>query len=99
MATGSSLKKDLIENFKEVGFLLFIFAVCAMIVTGCNQQIVDLNYKFSKAIIAIPGSNTNKVVKVKKWNDYPNSDMVQVIADDGSVYYGHSNNILLIKEK
>ena len=82
-----------------LGIALIIIGLCGLIGgSGCNQQIIDLKYKFDKAVIAIPGSGTNKTVRVKKWNDYPDSDMVQVIAEDGTVYYGHSNNILLIKE-
>ena len=81
-----------------LGIMLIIFGVGMFMGSGCNQQIIDLKYRFDKAVIAIPGSGTNKVVKVKKWNDYPDSDMVQVIAEDGTVYYGHSNNILLINE-
>lgn len=82
---------------KSITLILGIF-FGSMFIAGCNQQIIDFNYKFDKAIISIPGANTNKTVKVKKWNDYPDSDMVQIIAEDGTVYYGHSNNILLIKE-
>lgn len=81
-----------------LGIALIIIGLCGLIGgIGCNQQIIDLKYRFDKAVIAIPGSGTNKTVRVKKWNDYDN-DMVQVIAEDGTVYYGHSNNILLIKE-
>ena len=96
-----TFKEDMKENFKEVGALFTILALVMgvfLFATGCNQQIIDLKYRFDKAVIAIPGSGTNKVVKVKKWMDYQDSDMVQVIAEDGTIYYGHSNNILLIKE-
>lgn len=82
-----------------LGIVLIIFGAGMLMGTvGCNQQIIDLKYRFDKAVIAIPGSGTNKTVQVKKWMDYPDSDMVQVIAEDGTIYYGHSNNIMLIKE-
>lgn len=81
-----------------LGIMLILFGMGMFMGSGCNQQIIDLKYRFDKAIIAIPGSGTNKTVRVKKWMDYPDSDMVQVIAEDGTIYYGHSNNIMLIKE-
>ena len=88
-----------LKSNQILGIVLIIFGVGMLLGTfGCNQQILDLKYRFDKAVIALPGSGTNKVVKVKKWMDYQDSDMVQVIAEDGTVYYGHSNNILLIKE-
>ena len=88
-----------LKSNQILGIVLIIFGVGMGLGTlGCNQQIIDLKYRFDKAVISIPGSGTNKTVRVKKWNDYPDSDMVQVIAEDGTVYYGHSNNILLIKE-
>ena len=84
---------------KILSIVLILFGVSMLVGTvGCNQQIIDLKYKFDRAVIAIPGSGTNKTVRIKRWMDYQDSDMVQVIAEDGTVYYGHSNNILLIKK-
>ena len=87
-----------LKSNKILSIVLILFGAGMFMVSGCNQQIIDLKYRFDQAVIAIPGSGTNKTVRIKKWMDYQDSDMVQVIAEDGTVYYGHSNNILLIKK-
>jgi hypothetical protein len=62
--------------------------------TGCgNRQIIDLNYTFNKAYIEGIGE-----IEIKKWNDYTDSDMVQVIANDGTVYLTHSSNVILVSD-
>lgn len=81
--------------------LAFVTAVILVMIivaasTSCNQQIVDTSYTFNKAYITV-GSSTI-TVDVKTWNDYDDSDMVQVTAKDGTVYYSHSSNIILVKE-
>ena len=65
-----------------------------LIMSGCNQQIVDLNYKYNKAIL-IEG-NDRIEFDIKSWNDYDDSDMVQFTTTDGAVYYTHSSNVIFI---
>ncbi len=72
--------------------LLFIVIMFILDSCGYNKQIIDLNYKFDKAYIENIGE-----IEIKNWNDYENSDMVQVIANDGTVYLTHSSNVILIK--
>lgn len=87
---------DIMKNLTSTMlFLTFMFGLT--FVTGCNRQVLDFNYRFNKAIVGLP-DGTHKVVKIKKWNDFPDGDQIQVIAEDGTVYLGHSMNILLIKE-
>ena len=76
-----------------------ILATLAMLLlNSCNRQVIDLKYKFSRARINwLDG--TVKEVKVAKWRDYVDSDQVQVIDEDGTVYYTHSMNVILIKTK
>lgn len=68
------------------------------ILTGCNQQIIDLNLKFEEAIIKQPDGSTI-TVEVKKWTDYADGDQIQVTAKDGTVYLVHSNNVTLIHKR
>lgn len=72
-----------------------VFIMIAATFTGCgyNKQLIDLNYKFDKAYIEGIGE-----VNIKSWNDYENSDMVQVIANDGTVYLTHSSNVILVSD-
>lgn len=73
--------------------LVIIVVMSAICIAGCgyNKQVFDLNYKFDKAIIEGIGE-----VSIKKWNDYENSDTVQIVTTDGTVYYTHSSNVILI---
>ena len=80
----------------RAGIPLFIILLCIVIIfilgsCGYNKQLIDLNYKFDKAYIEGIGE-----IEIKNWNDYENSDMIQVIANDGSVYLTHSSNVILI---
>jgi major membrane immunogen (membrane-anchored lipoprotein) len=77
--------------------LLFITIATMVALTSCNQQILDTTYTFNKAYITI-GNETIKV-DVKSWKDYDDSDQIQVETKDGTVYFGHASNIILVKEK
>ena len=68
--------------------IAIIFA--AGILSGCNQQIIDLNYSFKYATIEGIGK-----IEISSWKDYENSDMMQVTSKDGTVYLTHSSNIIL----
>lgn len=68
--------------------VLIIFGVTNL--TGCNRQIIDLNYSFTKAIIEGVGE-----IDIKSWTDYENSDMIQITGTDGTVYLTHSSNVIL----
>lgn len=73
-----------------------IVGICILLgLTGCNQQIIDLNYTFDKAICNI--GNETKEIKIDKWNDY-DGEQLQIIDDEGNVYLVSSYNCTLIKE-
>lgn len=88
--------KDKVYKCIASPIAVIIVAITAISLTSCNQQIIDTSYTFNKAYITV-GSSTI-TVDVKTWNDYDDSDMVQVITKDGTVYYSHSSNIILVKE-
>ena len=75
------------------GKVLALIIFGSVMLSGCNKQIIDLDYSFNYAVIEGIGE-----VKVKSWNDYENSDMIQVTDTDGSVYLTHSSNVVLIKK-
>lgn len=62
---------------------------------GCNRQVVDVKYRFEKAMIKMP-DGTCKTVKVKSWRDYQDGDQIQVTDKDGNTYLGHACNIMLM---
>lgn len=68
--------------------LMLTIACCV----GCNQQIIDTNYKFDKAHVKI--GNEWKDVSVKKWGDYE-GEQLQLILEDGTVLLVHSANCIL----
>ena len=80
-------------------FIIALIATCIMVlsITGCgNQQIIDTNYTFKKAIVWLPNGEIVEG-EVKSWRDYDGSDQIQVNIDD-KVYLTHSTNIVLISE-
>ena len=77
--------------------LLILLATCMLFtLVGCNKQIFDTNYTFNYAYITIG----DKVIEgvVSKWNDYDDSDMMQVVFENGDVYYTHGENVVLCKK-
>lgn len=74
-------------------FAVVMIVIVVLSLCGCNKQIIDLDYKFNYAIIFLP--NGEKIEgKVTAWNDYDQSDMIQVKID-GVVYLTHSSNVIL----
>ena len=69
--------------------IIGILAV-GMILTGCNRQIIDTHWTFKYADIEGIGT-----VEISSWNDYEQSDMIQITAKDGTTYLTHSNNVIL----
>lgn len=73
--------------------LTLILGICAMLLTGCNKQVFDLDYGFTEAYIV----DTGETIKIKSWRDYDGSDMIQFTDTDGKVYLTHSSNVILMK--
>lgn len=65
--------------------------------TGCNKQIIDLEYSYDKAVCNIGGET--KEIKIKKWTDYTDGEQLQIIDEEGDVYLISSYNCALIKEE
>lgn len=79
---------------KKVICLLMVLVMIVMLIgCGYNKQLVDLDYKFNYAIIFLPDGSTIGG-KVSSWNDYEESDMIQVKID-GVTYLTHSSNVIL----
>lgn len=73
-------------------FIMLIIILIAM--SGCNRQVIDLTYKYDRAVICLP---SGKVIEgtVDSWRDYEDGDQIQVKID-GVTYLVHSSNIVLI---
>lgn len=75
--------------------LLTLLVAATLTITGCNKQIVDLNYKFAKVHVF----ETHRCYEIDSWTDYEDGDQIQVgIKGCGKVLF-HSNQIALIENK
>ena len=82
---------------KKVVSLILVVVLCVVLFSGCgyNKQILDFNYKYNYAIISLMNGELVEG-PISSWNDYDNSDMVQVTFTDGNIYYTHGSNVLMI---
>lgn len=76
--------------------LFAVGMIIMLMLTGCNYQMVDLNYDFDYAIINIDGEYQK--IEIKEWRDYEDGEQLQITAKDGTVYLTSSFNCTLVKE-
>ena len=80
---------------KAIAFLLAVIVVLsALLLNGCNKQMLDLTYSYEYAIIGLPNGEVVEG-KVSSWTDYEDGDQLQ-IRIDGKTYLVHSSNVVLI---
>ena len=82
-------------NYKKFVAVLMII-IMIVVLAGCNKTIVDLTYKFDRAIIKLPNGEVIEG-KISTWRDYKDGDQIQVKIN-GKTYLVHSSNIVLISE-
>lgn len=83
---------------KIIAIILVLVAFFCLTGFSFNKTIWDTNYKFDKAIISVPNGEIISC-DVQSWTDYDDCDMVQVISTEGTIYYTHGSNVLLIGTK
>ena len=81
---------------KRIICIGLVLVLLASMLCGCNKQIIDLTYKFDKAIISLPNGEIIEG-EIQGWTDYEDGDQIQVVID-GKTYLVHSSQIVLIKE-
>ncbi len=62
-----------------------------------NKDLLDTHYIFDTAVIDL--HNKVETVKVRSWMDYKDSEQIQIVAEDGTVYLTSSYNCTLMKTK
>jgi len=77
---------------KVLSVIIVVFVV--FMATGCNQQMIDLDYTYNKAYCNYNGDKFE--LKIDKWNDYE-GEQIQ-IKSDGKTYLLSANNCYLVKE-
>ena len=81
---------------KKVIVISIILAIMLLILSGCNKQIIDWNYKFDHAMILLPDGSVVSG-KCDSWTDFEDGDQLQVRID-GKTYLTHSANVVLIDD-
>lgn len=77
--------------------IILALVISALLFTsGCNRTLVDLTYKFDRAIISLPNGDVVEGA-VDSWTDYEDGDQIQVTID-GTTYLVHSENVVLIND-
>ena len=71
--------------------LVLIFAI---LLSGCNKQIVDTTFSFNYGIVYSPSGDVIAQGKVQSWADFEDGDQLQVKID-GVMYLTHASNIVL----
>ena len=80
---------------KAIAFLLAVIVVLsALLLNGCNKQMLDLTYSYEYAIIGLPNGEVVEG-KVSSWTDYEDGDQLQVKIG-GKTYLVHSSNVVLV---
>ena len=74
---------------------LIAIVLIAVALTGCNKQVIDLNYRFDRAIIQLPNGEVIEG-KLNSWRDY-DGEQLQVNID-GTLYLVSSYNCVLIRD-
>ena len=75
---------------------VLVLAMFAVILAGCNKQMVDLTYSYEYAIIGLPNGEVVEG-RVSSWTDFEDGDQIQVKID-GKTYLVHSSNVVLISD-
>ena len=82
---------------KVIALLLAVILVLsALVLSGCNKQMVDLTYSYEYAIIGLPNGEVVEG-KVSSWTDFDDGDQLQVKIN-GKTYLVHSSNVVLISD-
>lgn len=81
---------------KRIIGVLTAVMMTAMMLAGCNKQLIDITYSYERAIIELPNGEIIEG-KVSSWTDYEDGDQIQVKID-GKQYLVHSSKIVLISD-
>ena len=73
--------------------IVFAAVLTAMMLVGCNKQIIDITYSYDYAIIKMPDGSIVEG-KVQSWKDYEGEQLQIVI--DGNSYLANSVNVVMM---
>ena len=73
---------------------ILVLSVGILLLTGCNKQILDLDYDYDKAVCNYNGEKFT--LEIDKWTDYDGEQLQ--IKSNGKTYLLSANNCYLISE-
>ena len=82
---------------KFLVLILILMLTCLLTLSGCNKQIIDLNYEFTNAYVKIGDEWVD--LEIFSWKDYEDGEQIQLKLRDGTVFIVHSANCVLYKGK
>lgn len=74
---------------------IIILSLGVILLTGCNKQILDLDYEYNKVICNYDGDKFE--LNIDKWTDYEGEQLQ--VKSNGKTYLLSANKCYLIKEK
>lgn len=74
---------------------LLLSLVVVFTFTGCNRELIDLNYHYNYALIKIKDEWVE--FEIKSWNDYE-GEQLQITLKDGRVLLVSSINCILMNK-
>lgn len=77
---------------KKLAIILFIIST-AIIMTGCNKQIVDLTYNYAYGYVELPNGECVEG-EISTWKDYDDGDQIQVVIN-GVTYFTDTTRVVL----
>ena len=80
---------------KKIKIILALVVTTALLLTGCNKQILDFQYDFDAAIVTLNGES--KLYRIDKWTDYQDGEQLQLTLQDGSVILVSTYNTILVQ--
>lgn len=75
--------------------IVTLIALVLLVLTGCNKQVIDLDYTYDRAICKVGSEYIT--IDIDKWNDY-DGEQIQIKAKDGYTYLVSSINCTLIRD-
>lgn len=81
---------------KIIAAMMIVVTLCMML-TGCNQTLVDTVYRFDRALIEVTDGEVIEV-EIDSWKDWDGESQIQITAKDGSVYLTDYSKCILIRD-
>lgn len=71
-----------------------IVVLFLLILSGCNMQVVDTNWRFETIECTMPDGTATEF-NIKSWKNFSDGDMLQFTTEDNVTYLTHSENCFL----